>query len=145
VAITAFAEITLAARDPAALAEFYARSFGLPVPSRQSDRVWLAVGDRARLGIWKPGVKEFGDERGEHVHFAFAVAPGSFDVIARRLRSQSAPVERRSRTMAATARSTSAIPRAASSRHGICFTAAGPSAACRTSRREPAGDPPRIG
>jgi catechol-2,3-dioxygenase len=85
-AITGFSEMTLEARDPAALARFYVRGFGLTELSRDEDRVWLAVGDRARLGIWKPGRKEFGDEGGRHVHFAFAVEPGALDPLARRLR-----------------------------------------------------------
>jgi catechol-2,3-dioxygenase len=85
-AITGFSEMTLQARDPAALARFYVRAFGLAELSRDDDRIWLAVGDRARLGIWEPGRKEFGDEGGRHVHFAFAVEPGALDALARRLR-----------------------------------------------------------
>jgi hypothetical protein len=30
----------------------------------EDDRVWLAAGRGARLGLWKPGPKEFGDEAG---------------------------------------------------------------------------------
>lgn len=85
-AITGFSEMTLQARDPAALAGFYVRAFGLAELSRHEDRIWLAVGDRARLGIWEPGRKEFGDEGGRHVHFAFTVEPGALDGLARRLR-----------------------------------------------------------
>jgi catechol-2,3-dioxygenase len=84
--ITGFSEMTLEARDPAALARFYVSAFGLAELSRDEDRIWLAVGDRARLGIWEPGRKEFGDEGGRHVHFAFAVGPGALDALARRLR-----------------------------------------------------------
>ena len=85
-AITGFSEMTLQARDPAALARFYVRAFGLAELSRDEDRIWLAVGDRARLGLWEPGRKEFGDEGGRHVHFAFAVEPGALDALAHRLR-----------------------------------------------------------
>ena len=46
--------------------------FGLRVLAREDDRIWLAAGEHARLGLWLPGEKEFGDEGGRHVHFAFS-------------------------------------------------------------------------
>ena len=73
--ITGFSELTLESADPEALARFYVHGFGLRELSREDDRIWLGAGDAARLGIWKPGEKEFGDEGGAHVHFAFAVEP----------------------------------------------------------------------
>ena len=91
--IRGFAELTLEARDPAALVAFYVQGFGLVELSRDRDRIWLAAGETARLGLWKPGEKEFGDEAGAHVHFAFAVQPGGLDAIARRLRAQGVEVE----------------------------------------------------
>ena len=90
--ITGFAEMTLEARDPAALAPFYVQGFGLVELSREKDRIWLAVGENARLGLWRPGEKEFGDEGGAHVHFAFAAEPAALDSIARRLRAQGVEV-----------------------------------------------------
>jgi len=90
--VSGFAEVTLEARDPAQLARFYVRGFGLTELSRERDRIWLAVGDRARLGLWKPG-EELADEGGAHVHFAIAVAPGALDAIARRLRLQGVEVD----------------------------------------------------
>jgi catechol-2,3-dioxygenase len=84
-AVTGFAELTLQARDPALLARFYREAFGLPELARESDRIWLAAGARARLGLWSPGEKEFGDEGGRHVHFAFTVEPGGLEALARRL------------------------------------------------------------
>lgn len=69
-------EMTLEARDPSALEEFYRRAFGCPVIARQDDRVWLKCGSHTRLGIWTPGEKEFGDEGGRHVHFAMSVRRG---------------------------------------------------------------------
>ena len=80
-----FAELTLEARDLAALERFYRKAFGLEVLAREDDRVWLAAGRRARLGLWLPGPKEFGDEGGRHVHFAFAAAPGRLDALRERL------------------------------------------------------------
>ncbi len=85
--ITGLSELTLTARDPDALASFYTGCFGLRVISREDDRIWLSAGDRARLGLWRPGKKEFGDEGGVHVHFAFTVEPGGLDRIERELRS----------------------------------------------------------
>ena len=40
---------------------------------------------RARLGLWTPGEKEFGDEGGRHVHFALSVSPGGLDKTCERL------------------------------------------------------------
>jgi catechol-2,3-dioxygenase len=87
-----FAELTLETPDPARLARFYVEAFGLRVLSRQQDRVWLAVGEHARLGLWTPGTKEFGDRGGRHVHFAFSAAPGGLDRLRERLAARGAPV-----------------------------------------------------
>ena len=80
-----FAELTLEARDRPAMEAFYAGSVGLRVLSREDDRTWLDVGGRARLGLWTPGEKEFGDEGGAHVHFAFRATPGGLDALQERL------------------------------------------------------------
>jgi catechol-2,3-dioxygenase len=93
VAVTGLAEVTLAAREPDRLARFYVDMFRLRELSRDEDRVWLAAGDRARLGLWTPGEKEFGDRGGAHVHFAFTVAPGTLDEIAERLRDAGTDVD----------------------------------------------------
>jgi catechol-2,3-dioxygenase len=82
-----FAELTLETRDIAALERFYVDGFGLRVLAREDDRVWLAAGANARLGLWSPGKKEFGDRGGRHVHFAFSAAPGRLDALAERLRA----------------------------------------------------------
>jgi catechol-2,3-dioxygenase len=80
-----FAELTIEVRDPAALERFYREVFCLRVLAREDDRVWLAAGERARLGLWLPGEKEFGDEGGRHVHFAFSAGPGGLDALVDRL------------------------------------------------------------
>ena len=80
-----FVELTLEVRDLEALERFYRDAFGLELLAREDDRVWLAAGERARLGLWLPGEKEFGDEGGRHVHFAFAAAPGRLDALHERL------------------------------------------------------------
>jgi len=85
---TGFAELTLQARDLAALERFYVGVLGLEVLTREDDRIWLAVGEHARLGLWLPGPKEYGDEGGAHVHYAFSAAPDSLQALARRLSEQ---------------------------------------------------------
>jgi len=91
--ITGLCEITLQARDVQSLAAFYAETLELEILSRDDDRIWLAIGDRGRLGLWTPGEKEFGDQGGRHVHFALAVEPGSLDRKAAWLRGHGVEVE----------------------------------------------------
>ena len=83
--IDGFAELTLEARDLARLEAFYTDVFGLELLAREDDRIWLSTGANARLGIWTPGEKEFGDEGGRHVHFAFSASPGCLDELSQRL------------------------------------------------------------
>jgi catechol-2,3-dioxygenase len=78
-------ELTLEVRDMHVLERFYCDVLGLEVLSRDDDRTWLACGERTRLGLWLPGEKEFGDEGGRHVHYAFSAAPGALDDLERRL------------------------------------------------------------
>jgi catechol-2,3-dioxygenase len=78
-------ELTLQTTDPAGLARFYQEALGFPELAREDDRIWLACGERTRLGLWSPGPKEFGDRGGRHVHFAFSVAPGALEELAARL------------------------------------------------------------
>ena len=85
-------ELTLEARDVPLLERFYVEAFGLRVLAREDDRVWLAAGERSRLGLWLPGEKEFGDEGGAHVHYALGVEPGTLDDIVGRLRERGVPV-----------------------------------------------------
>ena len=94
--IDAFAELTLETRDPGLLERFYCEAFGFKVLSRDEDRTWLGVGERARLGLWSPGEKEFGDSGGRHVHFALSASPGTLDGLVERLRDHASvrgPVE----------------------------------------------------
>ncbi len=78
-------ELALETADRRGLETFYTAVLGFRVLSRDDDRTWLACGSRARLGLWDPGQKEFGDEGGRHVHFAFSAARGTLGVLARRL------------------------------------------------------------
>jgi catechol-2,3-dioxygenase len=94
---TGLCELTLETRDLDRMQAFYTRCFGLAVLSREPDRVWLACGPRTRLGLWAPGPKEFGDEGGRHVHFAFSAGCEGLESILERLRAAGAsprgPVE----------------------------------------------------
>jgi catechol-2,3-dioxygenase len=87
-----FAELTLETPDPARLERFYVEAMGLEVLAREEDRTWLAAGPHARLGLWTPGEKEFGDEGGRHVHFAFSASPGRLDDLKARLEAHGAQV-----------------------------------------------------
>jgi len=93
VEVRGFAELTLCSPRPEELARFYGDVFGLPRIEAGPDRIWLGVGSRARLGIWLPGVKEFGDRGGAHVHFAFSATPAALEQIAARARAAGAAVE----------------------------------------------------
>jgi len=97
VTVSGLAEITLQVRDLEQLERFYASVLGLRVLKREDDRVWLAAGGDARLGLWLPGEKEFGDEGGAHVHYAFSAEPGTLDALVGRVResgvSLKGPVE----------------------------------------------------
>jgi len=79
-------EVTLETTDRSALEAFYSSGLGLKALSREDDRTWLACGSRARLGLWTPGEKEFGDEGGRHVDFALSVPSGGLDATCARLR-----------------------------------------------------------
>jgi catechol-2,3-dioxygenase len=91
--VSGLVELTLQVRDLAALETFYTDVFGLRVLKREDDRVWLAAGSHARLGLWLPGEKEFGDEGGAHVHYAFSAEPDSLDALVERLEERSVPVK----------------------------------------------------
>ena len=92
VLVDGFVELTLETRDRVRMEAFYVEVMGLEVLAREDDRTWLAAGGRARLGLWTPGEKEFGDEGGAHVHYAFGAAPGELDALVERLREAGAEV-----------------------------------------------------
>ena len=93
--VSGLAEMTLQVHDLQALEAFYTDVFGLRVLKRDDDRVWLAAGKYARLGLWLPGEKEFGDEGGEHVHYAFSAEPGTLDALVDRIKERGIDVRGR--------------------------------------------------
>jgi catechol-2,3-dioxygenase len=87
-----FCEVVLETRDPDRLERFY-RRLGLALLAREEDRVWLAAGERSRLGIWSPGLKEHADRGGRHVHFALSTGRGTLERLAGELRGDGVAVE----------------------------------------------------
>lgn len=85
-------ELTLEVRDLEALETFYSDVFSMRVLKREDDRVWLEAGPQARLGLWLPGEKEFGDEGGRHVHYAFSAEPGTLDALVEHIRGRGIPL-----------------------------------------------------
>ena len=86
--VSGIAELKLRVEDLERVERFYVDVFGLRVLKREDDRVWLAAGDRARLGLWPPGGEEFGDQGGAHVHYAFSAEPGTLDALVDRIRGR---------------------------------------------------------
>ncbi len=98
---------------------FYRRLIGLELLQREHDRIWLAIDERTRLGLWSPGSKEFGDRGGRHVHFAFSLTPGALDRLTQRLRDDQIEVRGPVEHPGEIARSTFRIRPATSSKRGI--------------------------
>jgi catechol-2,3-dioxygenase len=83
--VAGLAELTLETDELPRMEHFYRSTVGLALLSRDEDRVWLAIDQRTRLGLWSPGEKEFGDRGGRHVHFAFSTTQGRLDQLTERL------------------------------------------------------------
>lgn len=90
--VTGICELVLESTDPDRLAAFYV-GLGLERLDRDDEKVWLAAGDSARLGLWPPGPHEHDDRGGSHVHFALAVTEGTIDEAAERLRGEGHEIE----------------------------------------------------
>ncbi|HEU5252947.1 MAG TPA: VOC family protein [Solirubrobacterales bacterium] len=85
-------ELVLETEDVQGLRGFY-EGLGLRLLLEEEGRVWLALGERCRLGIWPPGEKEHSDRGGRHVHFALSVHGDELDSLTRELRDRSVEVE----------------------------------------------------
>jgi len=92
VALSGICELVLETDDVEGLQSFY-RELGLDLLLEEEGRVWLAAGERCRLGIWPPGEKEFSDRGGRHVHFALSVDSGKLEALTGSLRSRGVEVE----------------------------------------------------
>jgi len=91
-AVAGICELVLESDDVEGLAGFY-RELGLELLLEEDDRVWLAAGERCRLGIWPPGEKEHSDRGGSHVHFALSVDHDRIDELVRELRERGVEVD----------------------------------------------------
>jgi catechol-2,3-dioxygenase len=92
VTFSGICELVLETEDVQGLQGFY-RELGLELLLEEEGRVWLAAGERCRLGIWPPGEKEFSDRGGRHVHFALSVAHDQLDALERHLRERGVEVQ----------------------------------------------------
>jgi catechol-2,3-dioxygenase len=90
--IAGICELVLETDDVERLASFY-RELGLELVLEEEDRVWLAIGERCRLGIWPPGEQEYSDRGGRHVHFALSVDQDRLDALTAGLRERGVEVE----------------------------------------------------
>ena len=93
--VTGVSELVLEVVDLAAAERFYAKDLGLPVVERWEDRkaVWVMVGDRTRIGLWRPQVGLAGGRGGIHVHFAMHIPDEAHDAAVARLRERGHDVE----------------------------------------------------
>jgi catechol-2,3-dioxygenase len=85
-------ELVLETDDVARLTSFY-RELGLELVLEEDDRVWLAIGERCRLGIWPPGEQEYKDRGGRHVHFAFSVDRDQLETLTAQLQERGVEVQ----------------------------------------------------
>lgn len=88
--VTGVSELVLEVLDLAAAERFYAEVLGLPVVERWERReaVWLMIGDRTRLGLWRPQVGLAQGRGGLHVHFAMHVPDERYDAAVASLRDR---------------------------------------------------------
>lgn len=90
--LSGICELVLETEDVERLSSFY-RELGLELVLEEDDRVWLALGDDCRLGIWPPGEQEFDDRGGRHVHFALSVDREDLEALTSRLREGGVEVQ----------------------------------------------------
>jgi len=90
--VAGICELVLETDDPRGLGSFYLE-LGLTPLLEEGDRVWLAAGDRCRLGIWPPGEKEHDDRGGRHVHFALSVDHDRLEALSSGLRERGVEVD----------------------------------------------------
>jgi catechol 2,3-dioxygenase-like lactoylglutathione lyase family enzyme len=93
--VTGVSELVLEVVDLERAERFYSGVLGLPVVERWPDReaIWLMVGKRTRIGLWRPQVGLAGGRGGLHVHFAMHIAEADYDAAVARLRGLGQEVE----------------------------------------------------
>jgi catechol-2,3-dioxygenase len=92
---TGVSELVLEVVDLEQAIRFYAEDLGLPLVERWDDReaAWVMIGDRTRLGLWRPQVGLAQGRGGVHVHFAMHVDDAGYDELVARLREHGHEVE----------------------------------------------------
>jgi catechol 2,3-dioxygenase-like lactoylglutathione lyase family enzyme len=88
-------ELVLEVVDLERAIRFYAEDLGLPLVERWDDReaAWVMIGDRTRLGLWRPQVGLARGRGGVHVHVAMHVDDAGYDELVTRLREHGHEVE----------------------------------------------------
>jgi catechol 2,3-dioxygenase-like lactoylglutathione lyase family enzyme len=74
--------------DLDAAARFYTEVLGFPVQARSDERVWVLVGEGARIGLWTPQVGIADGRGGAHVHYAMHIAEADYDAAVGTLRKR---------------------------------------------------------
>jgi catechol 2,3-dioxygenase-like lactoylglutathione lyase family enzyme len=93
--VTGVSELVLEVVDLEAATRFYTEVLGLPLVERweQREAAWVMVGERTRIGLWRPQVGLAGGRGGVHVHFAMHLPEADFDAAVDRLRARGAAPE----------------------------------------------------
>ena len=88
-------ELVLEVVDLERAIRFYTEELGLPLVERWEHReaAWVMVGERTRLGLWRPQVGLAQGRGGVHVHFAMHVDNAGYDELVGRLRVRGHDVE----------------------------------------------------
>jgi catechol 2,3-dioxygenase-like lactoylglutathione lyase family enzyme len=93
--LTGVSELVLEVVDLERAIRFYTEDLGLPLVERWEHReaAWVMVGERTRLGLWRPQVGLAQGRGGVHVHFAMHVDDAGYDELVGRLRAYGHEVE----------------------------------------------------
>ena len=96
--VTGVSELVLEVADLERSERFYAHVLGLPVVERWPHReaIWVMVGDRTRIGLWRPQVGLAGGRGGAHVHYAMHLSAADYDDAVQRLRDHQQEIEEHS-------------------------------------------------
>jgi catechol-2,3-dioxygenase len=84
--VTGINELVLEVVDLEEAVWFYSEVLGFPVGDQWEERAWLMVGDRARLGLWRPQLGIAQGRGGVHVHYAMHIDDAAYDNAVARLR-----------------------------------------------------------
>jgi catechol 2,3-dioxygenase-like lactoylglutathione lyase family enzyme len=92
---TGVSELVLEVVDLEAAIRFYTEELGLPLVERWEHReaAWVMIGERTRLGLWRPQVGLARGRGGVHVHYAMHVDDSGYDRLMARLRERGHEVE----------------------------------------------------